>query len=200
VLRIREWFPRAPLAVLGFSLGGNFALRIGLRGPAAGLELAGVVGVCPVLDPGETMAALDDGWFGYRFHFMRNWRRHLEDKRRAFPERYDFSETRSLDSITAMTHWFVARHTPYESTERYLGEYTLTGDFLAPLAVPARILTSLDDPVIPAAGLDRLHPAPLLDVAVTRWGGHCGFVADARLGNWSDAPLRQELDRLTGGA
>lgn len=198
VLRIREWFPQAPFAVVGFSLGGNFALRIGLRGPAAGLDLAGVVGVCPLLDPGETMAALDAGWFGYRIHFMRNWRRQLDGKRRAFPEHFDFDATRALSSITDMTRWFVEHYTPYESLDRYLAEYTMTGPALAPLAVPTRILAALDDPVIPAEGLDRLQATQALEVLATRYGGHCGFVADAQLGNWSDAALEGLLVPLTG--
>ncbi len=74
----------------------------------------------------------------------------------------------------------------------------MTGPALAPLAVPARILAALDDPVIPAAGLGRLLANPQLEVAVTRHGGHCGFVADAGLGNWSDAALDALLAPLIG--
>ncbi len=42
--------PRA-LAIGGFSLGGNFALRVALRAPAAGIALAYALAVCPVISP-----------------------------------------------------------------------------------------------------------------------------------------------------
>src|SRR4249919_1194330 len=44
----------SPLVAAGYSLGGNFALRLALRAPAAGLALARVAAVCPVLDPAQT--------------------------------------------------------------------------------------------------------------------------------------------------
>src|SRR5690606_474131 len=42
-----------PVLVAGYSLGGNFALRLALRAPAAGLSLAHVAAVCPVSAPGR---------------------------------------------------------------------------------------------------------------------------------------------------
>src|SRR5204863_7609974 len=54
-------FAQRPLVVAGYSLGGNFALRLALRAPAAGLELAHVAAVCPVLDPAATMDAMETG-------------------------------------------------------------------------------------------------------------------------------------------
>ncbi|HSG90765.1 MAG TPA: alpha/beta fold hydrolase [Pseudomonadales bacterium] len=186
---IRDWFPMRPFGVLGFSLGGNFALRLARRAPGANIRVDRVVAVCPVLEPGATMDALDDGWFAYRRHFMRSWRASMEDKQAAFPDLYDFAPTRSLRSLTAMTDWFVERHTPYESTHHYLGDYTLTGDALRGLTVPTTILSSLDDPVIPADGLSRLAPSDALDVTATPYGGHCGFVQDAALRCWLDDTL-----------
>ena len=59
--------------------------------------------------------------------------------------------------------------------------------------MPARIVTSLDDPIIPVAGLARLgHPAAL-SVAVTRYGGHCGFIDRLAGSTWAE---REILTRL----
>src|SRR5690606_29755850 len=54
-------FGPRPLVLAGYSLGGNFALRVALRAPAAGLPLARVAAVCPVLDPAGTMARMEQG-------------------------------------------------------------------------------------------------------------------------------------------
>jgi predicted alpha/beta-fold hydrolase len=193
VAALRRAFPERPLVLLGFSLGGNFALRIALRSAEAGLDLDRVLAVCPVLDPGPTMEALEAGWFGYRRHFLRQCRASMDAKERSFPDRYDFSQARRLDSLTELTDWFVARYTDFPSTDAYLAGYALTGEVLAPLTVPSTVLTALDDPVIPAEGLDRLAPSPALRIETTRHGGHCGFLADARLSSWLDDVL---LDRL----
>ena len=50
VARIGEMFPDVPLLLGGYSLGGNFALRVGVRAPAAGINLHQIVAVCPVLE------------------------------------------------------------------------------------------------------------------------------------------------------
>ena len=46
--------PALPLLAVGFSLGGNFALRIGLQGPAAGVHPRLCVGISASINPGAT--------------------------------------------------------------------------------------------------------------------------------------------------
>jgi uncharacterized protein len=50
--------------------------------------------------------------------------------------------------------------------------------------VPANIVTSLDDPIIPARGLAGLARPPALSITVTRYGGHCGFFERLRGPTW----------------
>src|SRR5690606_15250784 len=68
VARIAERHPAPKTALIGYSLGGNFALRVGARASAAQLPLDRVIAVCPVLSPSSTMRALDDGLWIYRRH------------------------------------------------------------------------------------------------------------------------------------
>ncbi len=56
VQRLQALYPRQSLHLVGFSLGGNFCLRVAARAEAAGIDIARVVAVCPVLDPEHTMA------------------------------------------------------------------------------------------------------------------------------------------------
>jgi predicted alpha/beta-fold hydrolase len=56
VQRLQALYPEQSLHLVGFSLGGNFCLRVAARARAAGIDLARVVAVCPVLDPEHTMA------------------------------------------------------------------------------------------------------------------------------------------------
>src|SRR5947207_2812916 len=49
------------LRLVGFSLGGNFMLRVAAQAREAGLDLARVIAVSPVLDPAQTLTALERG-------------------------------------------------------------------------------------------------------------------------------------------
>ena len=66
VKRLQTLFPDRPLFLAGFSLGVNFALRVGLRAPSHGIEVRQIVAVCAVLEHEHTLKALETGWFGYR--------------------------------------------------------------------------------------------------------------------------------------
>jgi predicted alpha/beta-fold hydrolase len=182
---VRDRFPGDDLSLAGFSLGGNFALRIAVAA-GADLRLRRVAAVCPVLDPAETMVALDRGSLIYRLYFLLKWRRSLERKAELFPDDYRFGSLRRFRSLTAMTDFFVTRYTEFPDLPTYLGGYAITGDRLAGLAVPANLLLADDDPVIPAASAARVAASAQLCIERSRFGGHCGFVQDLRLTTWLD--------------
>ncbi len=181
---IARRFPGRPLMLAGFSLGGNFALRVAERAPAEGIGLNSVLAVSPVLDPRRTLVALDSGWPLYRHYFMRKWRRSLLRKAELFPDVYDFSAIRGFDNLTAMTAFFVERYTGYPSVEEYFLGYALIGNRLRDLDVPSLLIAAEDDPIIPAADLDDVDHGGALRVLRLRHGGHCGFFDGWGLSSW----------------
>lgn len=186
----------AQTALVGFSLGGNFALRVALRAGAAGSSgssLRRVIAVCPVLNPHNTMRALEEGLWVYRRHFLGRWRRSLRAKAAAFPERYDFGDLRRFPTLTATTDFFVRRYTEFADLDSYLDGYAVTGPVLAGLDVPTRLIAAADDPVIPSEDLKRLAPSNALDVTLLPRGGHCGFLSDYHLCSWLDEAIAREL-------
>ena len=159
----------------GFSLGGNFLLRVAASGQAPA-ALAGVVAVSPVLEPARTLEAMETGLGVYERYFVRKWLRSLRHKQRHWPDRYDIDATLVDRTLRGMTAALVDRHTGYPTLDDYLSGYAITGARLATLTVPARLLTAADDPIIPAGDLERLAAVPQLTVVRTRHGGHCGFI------------------------
>src|SRR6185503_5043977 len=135
--------------LIGHSLGGNFAMRVAVRAPAAGLDLTKVVAICPVLRPHSTMRALEEGLWVYRSYFLRRWRRSLLAKAACFPDLYDFGDLRRFPTLTATTDFFATRYAGFADLDAYLSGYAITGDALRNLAVPSRLIASADDPVIP---------------------------------------------------
>lgn len=195
VRRIQQRDPAAELSLAGFSLGGNFALRVGARAGAAGIRLRRIVAVCPVLDPAVTLEALEHGPAIYREYFMLKWRRSLRRKQEAWPDSYDFSGLMGERSLTAMTARMVAEHTGFPSLADYLAGYAITGEALATLDTDSRIITALDDPMILPGDLARLARPASLSVTVTRRGGHCGFVDRLGASTWIDREMLSELSR-----
>jgi predicted alpha/beta-fold hydrolase len=172
----------------GFSLGGNFALRVAAR-PEAAPVLTRVAAICPVLHPPSTMRALDEGLWLYRDHFLRRWRNSLAAKASAFPQLYDFGRLRRFRTLTALTAFCVERYTEFANLESYLHGYSLTGSVLERLAVPAWLLAARDDPVIPSEDLSDIAPSGALEVTLLPHGGHCGFLEDFKLRSWLDAQV-----------
>jgi predicted alpha/beta-fold hydrolase len=168
------------LCLAGFSLGGNFCLRVGARAAEAGIDLSRIVAICPVLDPEHTLQRLESGWALYREYFIWKWRRSLRRKQRAWPGVYDsLVDILRLRNLTAMTDQLACRYGGFATLQDYLRGYAVVGPVLEPLAAlpdaRCRIIAAADDPICPASDLARVARPPNLEITVTRFGGHCGF-------------------------
>ena len=186
-----------PLAVIGFSLGGNFALRVGLQGPAAGVVPALSVGISPSIDPGATLLAIDQGPAMFRLYFLDRWRKTLEAKQRAWPGAYDFSAYKEFRSFVETTRQFAVDFTSYGSYENYLAAYTLTPRMLMDSPTPLAVITAQDDPVIPYrdfAGLSASGSVATFDAPAR--GGHCGFIENFAMECWTERRVGEMLELL----
>ncbi len=198
VAEIARRFPVRPLVVGGFSLGGNFALRVALRAPAAGIPLSWTFAVCPVVSPRAGLAAIEDAPWFYEFYFMRKWRESLRRKQALFPDRELFTRGELHGGLRDLTRQLVEQHTDFGTLENYLDGYSIAGDRLAALAVPANILTAEDDPVIPVAGFRELTLAPSTELTIVPHGGHCGFIRDWRLRSWAEDFILARMSKRLG--
>jgi len=182
-----------PLVAAGYSLGGNFVLRMALRAPAAGLPLTRIAAVCPVLDPALTMQQMERGMPLYMRYFERKWRGSLQRKRALFPEHHGFDDATLKLRMRDLTQWLVERHTDFGTLDAYFDGYSIAGDRLAALQVPADILMSEDDPVIPVAEFRALRLPDSARLEVARWGGHCGFLENPRLDGYAERWVAERL-------
>ena len=171
---IQSQFVTNRLALAGFSLGGNFMLRVAAEAPRVGLRIHRAIGISPVLDPATTLDALEQGAALYRWYFVRKWTRSLRRKQQAWPGEFDLEELMA--------------------SEDYFAGYAITGDRLADLRVPATLVTALDDPIIPAADLVRVARPSQLKIITTKTGGHCGFFESFNGPSWIDRLVLGEID------
>lgn len=195
VKAIADLYPQRPLVIGGYSLGGNFALRVALRARSAGIALSWVFAVCPPVSPYAALVAIENAPLFYEYYFLRKWRGSLKRKQTLFPQVDLFTRNELRSSMRELTRSMVERHTDFGTLENYFDGYALTGDRLAALDTPATILTAEDDPIIPVADFRRLELAPQTDLVIVPHGGHCGFIRDASLRSWAEDFLVEMLAR-----
>jgi predicted alpha/beta-fold hydrolase len=197
VARLQQQLDLAAPWLIGFSLGGNFMLRVAASDDARVAPLAGVVAISPVLHPDSAMRAMEQGWQVYQRYFVRKWSRSLRRKQSLWKDLIH-AEIFRLRDLRGMTAAMVARHTPFPDIGAYLDGYAITGERLATLRAPAVILTSRDDPIIPAEDLARLAQHPQLRVVTTQRGGHMGFLISPRAGSWVNGFVAREMGLAAG--
>ncbi len=172
--------PESPFFVVGFSMGGNFALRVAWRASQQPIPtLRHVIGVSPSIDPRDTVQAISHSFPLYSFYFGRKWRKMIRAKQAAFPHLYrDFDEVLQIKDSYLMGEWFIPRYTGYPDSDSYYREYTITPQMAETFTVPTTIITAADDPIIPVRDFApfRTLNNPNLTLAIQKYGGHVGFV------------------------
>ena len=189
VREVADYESGLPFYLAGFSMGGNFALRIARKCSEKPIRnLKQVLSVSPVLDPEKSTAAIDE-YPLLRRYFRRKWLRSLLKKQSLFPDRYDFSDVLRLTSIAEMTEVMVRRYSDYPSSSDYFRGYAVVGEALAGLTVPVTIVTAQDDPIIPVSDFHALKLNPSTDLTIFQHGGHNGFVESLSGRAWYESKM-----------
>ena len=162
-------------ALAGYSLGGNFALRLARIAAEANLPLDYVVAVCPVIDPAHGLAKLEQAPRIYHAYFMRKWRESLRRKQKVFPDAHRLDGKVRHANMRELTRLLVERYTDFGSLEAYLDGYSIAGQRLLGIRLPVSILAARDDPVIPVSDFLDLCLPPQAELDIAKFGGHCGF-------------------------
>ena len=173
---VHQWEPASPLALVGFSLGGNIALK--LAGEAAAdpvPNLERVAAISPPVDLERCEALLSrPGNRVYEQHFVHHLVGVALRQQRLFPDlpRIQFPRRlsmRQFDDLYTAPLWGYADALDYYRRAS-------AAPLLARIALPTFILTARDDPFIAAASLEGLPSAPGREVQVVARGGHLGFL------------------------
>ncbi len=197
---LKDWQDRFDIpawSLCGYSLGGNFSLRVGLHASASGLRLRHIVAVCPVINPAHAMRAMDESGPLYQHYFERKWSRSLRRKKALFPDLYGQDEMDRIRGLNARTEHIARKYSGFESAAHYYEGYSVGGGRLAGLQVPATVLTAADDPVVPVWDFAHVEGLPGIELLVSAHGGHCGF-----LKNWQFDSIAEDLiaERFQAGS
>ena len=169
----------AAIAVAGYSLGGNLALKLaGEYGPHAPAALLGVAAVSPIIEIGECTRALErsENWL-YEWNFVRDLKRRMRRKDQCHPGHFDLSRLNAVKTVREFDDTFTAPYFGFRNAEDYYHRASAMR-VIDRIRVPALVITSEDDPFVPSAPFHdpRVTGNPHIDLRVSTHGGHCGFV------------------------
>jgi len=185
-----------PYYVIGFSLGGNFALRIALKQSSSRIEnLKHIVSISPALDPYKATLSIDASLAIYRYYFLSKWKGSLRKKQLLFPDRYDFQDILKMQTCMALTEAIMPYYPDFKSYREYFNQYTLLGDVFADLSVPVTIIASEDDPIVTIDDIHGLRESRYLHLSLQSYGGHSGFIDFLPFKCWYEEEIERILRR-----
>lgn len=169
----------------GYSLGGNFCLRVANVAKEQKIQLDQVIAICPLVDPTTTMQKLNTGFFVYEKYFVKKWKKSLF-KKLLHHHHLDYGDKlKTLTTLDQMNEFFVIGYTGFKTTKAYFDAYSILGDRLNKIAVPTTVITSADDPMIPMTQVNSLFASPWLTIDVQAKGGHCAFIKNWKFESWA---------------
>jgi len=185
--------PGSPLYVVGFSLGGNVALKLAGEAratPVAGL--AGVAAVGPPIDLARCSVLLTRLPFYDRFyvgHLVRQVRRqagHFDDL--PVPDFPRGLTLRGFDDIFTAPRWGYADALDYYRQASAL-------PWLPRIDVPCLVLAARDDPFVAVESFEEAAPGPRTRIELATHGGHLGFLGGDGQGGirWAEARVTRWL-------
>lgn len=182
-----------PTYLIGFSLGGNFCLRIAREIQSRPIEgLRHIFPISPVIDPLNAAPMVDENPF-IRRYFLKKWTTSLAKKQAAFPGLYDFGDMGIYKTVNDFSAKFVPLHTEYASADDYFMSYGIENRDLANAATPMTIITSADDPVMPAEDVLKIQLHANTQLYFLRYGGHNGFFQSLLGPTWYDVKIAKVL-------
>jgi predicted alpha/beta-fold hydrolase len=186
---------RRPAFLVGFSLGGNVALKLaGELGGSAGGLIQGVAAVSTPLDLAacaRRIGKLDN--HVYEARFVRQMRARLRATGRYLDRDID-----SLRSVEALDDRFTAPSFGFGNAANYYQTQSAIG-YLPSIRVPALLIQSRDDTFIPFSIYDApaIPENPFVQLIATSHGGHLGFLGRAPYRFWLDHAI---IDWICGPA
>ena len=185
----------APVYIVGFSLGGNFALRIArsLRDLSIP-SLKHIFLISPVVDPWGA-APLIDTTSIYKRYFLKKWTKSLRKKQAAFPHLYDFEPMLSERTVMGLTEKLLPAYSEYSEIKSYFDAYRIDTHDLENCPVPISIITAADDGIIPVENLLGLKLNQNARRIIHEHGGHNGFFQSLTGPTWYDEYIEQVMEK-----
>jgi predicted alpha/beta-fold hydrolase len=180
------------IAVAGYSLGGNLALKLAAEyGDTPPRQLLGVGAVSPIIEIGNCVEALErPANILYQWNFVKDLKRRMRRKDRAWPGRFDISKLGAVKTVRQFDEAYTAPYFGFEGADDYYHRASAMR-IVERIRVPTLVITAEDDPFVPPDAFrdPKVVGNRHIELAVSPHGGHCGFVGPASAeddGYWAE--------------
>lgn len=167
------------IAVAGYSLGGNLALKLaGELSETAPPELMAICAVSPTMDLAACVDALERrSNYPYQWNFVRNLKGRMRRKASAFPGEFSLEPLRRIWTVRQFDEVYTAPHHGFRDAADYYHRASALR-VVDRIRVPTLVLTAEDDPFVPIATFrdPAIAGHPSITTVIPRHGGHCAFV------------------------
>jgi len=194
------------IAVAGYSLGGNLALKLAAEyGPDPPAALRAVAAVSPIIEIAECVAALERREnFLYEWNFVRELKKRMRRKDRFGPGRYDLSRLDAIRTVREFDDAYTAPHFGFRDAGDYYHRASAMR-IIDRIRIPALVITAEDDPFVPSRPFHdpKVTRNPHIEVRLCEHGGHCGFVGPASGdddGYWAEGQIIDFVERKIAGS
>ena len=177
-------------ALMGFSFGGNYALRIGTLDVAT--KIKKIVAISPMIDHEYSIDRMQSPIF--KKYYREKWQKTFRYKQENWPE-YKFDEVLQKETFTEMTASLMPAILPeFTNIKEYFDSYKITNKVTAKLKTVATLITAKNDPVVPISTFKHLENDPHISLLVTKHGGHNGFIENYAFEDFSIKLAIEEFD------
>ena len=184
---------RTPVYLVGFSLGGNVALKLaGELGEDGRRLLAGVCAVSTPLDLAACARAIGEprNWI-YQRNFLWCMKRRLRLRLRVLDPSIQTAGFEKIPTLWDFDDRITARGNGFRGADHYYSTQSAIG-FLHQIRVPTLLVQAVDDPMIPFSVFQRpeVRANPFIRIEQVNHGGHLGFLARGSPRIWIDSVVR----------
>lgn len=185
------------IAIVGFSLGGNLAIKYcGEKGAEIDPRIKSVVAVSVPLDLGASSKHIGrPANFIYETKFLWSLKSKIRKKHAQFPEQIKIELLDGVKTLYDFDDKFTAPIHGFKNASHYYSECS-SKSFLEYLTVPCLVLNAKDDPFLPEECYpDRDHLSNTwLNFETPEYGGHVGFVQPGKKYYWSEEKILWFID------
>lgn len=200
---IRKMKSRAPIFLVGFSLGGNVTLKLaGELGEAAKELIAGVAAVSTPIDLAACVKRLHQpSNIVYSRRFLARLKQRIRLKAKLTPGVFRLDGLDSVKTIYDFDDRFTAPAFGFGTADNYYATQS-SNQFLDRIRVPALLIQAKDDPLIPFAVYQNasLPRNGYLQLLAVEHGGHLGFIARTKPRFWLDETLIEWIEQVRNKA
>ena len=197
---LKERYPDRPLGLVGFSLGGNVALKFLGEGGSGRRLIDAAVAISVPFDLARGALELERGgpYWIYRSYFLRSLKRKVAVKRGLIGGLADVQRALTAETLREFDEAVTAPLHGFRDAGQYYAESS-SSRFVSHVRTSTLVIHAVDDPFLPseAVPFEALLSNPAIETLLPRRGGHVGFVSAERSGTrfWAEEEAARYLQR-----